>query len=601
LRHRSGTTVSPEPRYKPKGFSKSDDQEIQGNLLLQNLVKDEPLVKLLLAGNDKTSNRDGFIELRDTNNVVGNLVVQVKPVNSQRKKSPCYQLPKHLVGYSQVSGLPFILICYDLSTQKAYWKKIDDSQFEHVSVTQKSVSVPFKDEDRIGPGFPYLTKWQEISTKHLAACELGPKFQHAYSIIQGCHQSENVGLSNLPLDLAGLIQQILETATENIRVRLLEAKKLLKANEPVAATRILEQLQSEIVSREYSPDLVLNLHLCLGSCYTRLENEEMAEASFRKALQISPNSARAQSNLAHVLFIRRKDTGSALKLAETAYRHQPTDDFSAAIYILCLGRAGHLKKIKALVAKHHDYFRDSSFCQMALAQDLRGRGELEKSLPFFDRCISLQPENIHARILRAGTILHILQDEFPTPFHILASPEKCLLPLKFVEQEASAAIEALVSNSDRHALMRAFEICALANVFRNKHRQAISYCDKIVAIMPAYIQAYEIKGRSLFELSKDKEALEALLPVRECLRKGGKQTLAYASYRLKKYGEAANYFDSYIQLTDTDREWFLYAESLWLSGNCELAAKKARELRDAGRLTVELEKDLTLLGCTVQD
>lgn len=586
-------------KYKPKGFSKSDDQEAAGNLLLQNLVRNEPLVKLILAGNDKTPNRDGFIELRDTNNIVGKLEVQVKPVNSQRKKMPAYNLPRHLVGYSQVAGLPFILICYDRSAEKAYWKKIDESLFKDISDTQERVTVFFEEEERIGPGFPYLRRWQEISKEHLEICEMGTQYRTAFSILQQSNPSETLGLSTAPQDLVALIKQLLHTTADKFRTRLQDAKNLLEANEPVAATQLVEQLKKEILSGECSPDVILNLHLCLGSCYTRLEQERKAESCFREALKIDPNSAKAQANLAHVLFICNSDNEEALEFARRAYAADPSNDFAVAIYILCLGKCGKVEAIQSLMSEHGNFFHDSRLIQLALAQDLKGRGELEAALPFFERCVAIEPENVHARILRAETVYLMEQDEIFVSKKIdqLGSNERNLQPLDFVEQEALIAIQALASTSDRHGLMRAFELCALVNMDKKNYFEAISYCDKTIAIMPQHIQTYEIKGRCLFELSECEKALETLHPMLKHLSRAGKQTLAYSSFRLKKYSIAADYFNSYIQLTDTDREWFLYTNSLWLSDNREVATRKVKELRDAGRLTVKLERDLTVLGC----
>ena len=159
-----------QDRFMPKGFSPSDDQEDEGNVILQNLVRGNPRVKLRLSGNDKTPNRDGFIELRNDRNEMGKLELQVRPIDSERKKKQsrlCYQLDASLIGYSLIAGLPFILICYDRETDKAYWKQITEALFDGAKPDQQSKTVEFAAEDEIGDGFLYSDIWLQLATEHL--------------------------------------------------------------------------------------------------------------------------------------------------------------------------------------------------------------------------------------------------------------------------------------------------------------------------------------------------------------------------------------------------------------------------------------------------
>lgn len=162
-----------DSRFKPKSYSKSDDQEDDGNQLVRELLKaDEPYVKLCVGGNDKTVGRDGFVELRNDDHTIGKLEVQMKPVKSRRSKSgiPCFKLPSSLVGHSRFAGLPFILICYDRISRKAYWKLIDESLFLNVGHSQKSVTIFFDPAtESIGKGFPYLQHWRQLAQNHLEA------------------------------------------------------------------------------------------------------------------------------------------------------------------------------------------------------------------------------------------------------------------------------------------------------------------------------------------------------------------------------------------------------------------------------------------------
>ncbi len=159
-----------QDRFVPKEFSPSDDQEDEGNVILQNLVRRNPKVKLRLGGNDKTPNRDGFIELRNEKAVIGKLELQVRPIDSERKKKQnrfCYQLPASLIGHSLVAGLPFILICYDRETNKAYWKHVTQALFDGAKPEQDSKTVEFLAEDEIGDGLSYTDSWLQLVSQHL--------------------------------------------------------------------------------------------------------------------------------------------------------------------------------------------------------------------------------------------------------------------------------------------------------------------------------------------------------------------------------------------------------------------------------------------------
>jgi hypothetical protein len=158
-----------EDRFVPKGFSPSDDQEDEGNVILQNLVRRNPKVKLRLGGNDKTPNRDGFIELRAEKHVIGKLEIQVRPVDSERKKQNrlCYQLDASLIGHSLVAGLPFILVCYDRESDKAYWKHIMEALFDGAKPDQQTKTVEFVAEDEIGDGLSYTDSWLQLVREHL--------------------------------------------------------------------------------------------------------------------------------------------------------------------------------------------------------------------------------------------------------------------------------------------------------------------------------------------------------------------------------------------------------------------------------------------------
>jgi hypothetical protein len=212
--------MASDERFKPKQYSESDDQEDEGNLILRNLTSSNSKIKLRLGGNDKTQDRDGFVELREDNRFIGKLEVQVKPIDSQRKTKPCYQLDASLVGHSKAAGLPFILICYDRDKKLAYWKQIDEGLFANANDTQQSVTVNFDTTlDGIGDGFPYFERWQQLVDNHLEATREWPGLWERLS--------KDISLSSLTPENVEGYQRFIDTVNNGLDGEFYPVKRIL--------------------------------------------------------------------------------------------------------------------------------------------------------------------------------------------------------------------------------------------------------------------------------------------------------------------------------------------------------------------------------------
>jgi hypothetical protein len=104
---------------KPTAYSRTDAPEQEAVTTFLSLI-DAKCVKADIRVRDKVPNVDGTLELVDPSGVpIGKLDVQVRKIPDGTTKYSC---PAELVGYSEVSTLPVLLVCVDTLHKKAYWK-----------------------------------------------------------------------------------------------------------------------------------------------------------------------------------------------------------------------------------------------------------------------------------------------------------------------------------------------------------------------------------------------------------------------------------------------------------------------------------------------
>lgn len=144
---------------KPAPFPQTDAAEQDAVTVFRNLI-DTRYVKAEIKTRDKYPNVDGTVELVDRDQVpFGKLDVQIRKIPHGSTKYSC---PQELVGYSEVSTLPVILVVADPVDEKAYWKLISPTMPEYKE-GQRSFTIYFDPaSDSVDRGGLYIQKWTEI-------------------------------------------------------------------------------------------------------------------------------------------------------------------------------------------------------------------------------------------------------------------------------------------------------------------------------------------------------------------------------------------------------------------------------------------------------
>lgn len=589
--------MSDDDKFVPKGISLSDDQEDAGNLMIQNLVKKNDRVKLRLGGNDKTPNRDGFIELRADGIVIGKLEAQVKPVDRPRKDKKghlCYQLPASLVGHSLVAGLPVVLICYDRDTEKAYWKHVTKALFDGAE-GQNSRTIDFVAQDEIGDGFPYTDSWFELSAKHLEALKLGAMVREAMEQIGG--DKGFTGALDSPEAFAELLKRVQDTAGEKYKTRLEEAQKLFNDFEIVAATKILAPLAEEMAKDKQPANLLFDVFIWLGNCRYRLEEFTKAEDCFREAMKLEPENPRAQTNVAHILYVRNSDKKEAIALAKAGYDKRPDHEHTIATYLMCLSFNKDINKLEEIVCERKELVEKSSVLKLALGQVAKEHGDYASASTLFKKAIELDGKNFHARILYAEGVykqarasgLKLIDEG------IVPDPEASGKELNDAVAELGIAIEFFTKTTDRAALYRAYDIRSVIYMIRGNFDKALADCEKMDAVIPDKEFAKIVRAQIYTQLDRFDEVIPLLEPLVGGGRRDVLQALAYSHYRLKHWDEAASYFTKYInEDSDSDSERLAYIQCLQFSGDKKKAYQLARKLRIAGRAPFVVMREVEL-------
>ncbi len=212
------TNMDKFERFKPSDYSATHKQENRSFLLLQNLTKSNEGVVWRLEGGLR-QDTDGFVELSKDNKFAGKLEIQVRPIDSQRKDTPCYSVEDTLVGHGLRAGLPFLLICYDEEKGRAYWKLISAEIFAGKS-DQRTVTVHFDQErDQIGEGFPYFQRWLEINALHQEAV-------HEYHELWQ-KLSADIALKDLSEETLDAYQRYIDSINNGFDTEFFSIKKLL--------------------------------------------------------------------------------------------------------------------------------------------------------------------------------------------------------------------------------------------------------------------------------------------------------------------------------------------------------------------------------------
>jgi len=201
---------------KPAPYSNTDAAEEQAVLIFKSLL-DPKRIKTDIRTRDKYPNVDGTIELVDRENrPFGKIDIQVRKIGDGQKSYSC---SASLIGYSEVSTLPVLLICVDVSSRIAYWRHITPTMSEYKE-GQNSFTIHFDvASDGIVSDGVYLQKWEEIVFEFQKRITQYPKLQQEIA--------DKLTLKNLPSADIRLFQQYIDTINQLLDDDFLAVKKIL--------------------------------------------------------------------------------------------------------------------------------------------------------------------------------------------------------------------------------------------------------------------------------------------------------------------------------------------------------------------------------------
>jgi tetratricopeptide (TPR) repeat protein len=124
-------------------------------------------------------------------------------------------------------------------------------------------------------------------------------------------------------------QKNFPAAEESFNVALAQDSNYLKPYFELARIYLTQNQQEKAIA-QYKALLEKNpqqpgAQMLLGTLYEAQGKPDLAEAHYRKALEITPDFAPAANNLAYVLVTRNKNIDEALKFAQVAKRKLPND------------------------------------------------------------------------------------------------------------------------------------------------------------------------------------------------------------------------------------------------------------------------------------
>ena len=201
---------------KPTPYSNTDAAEENAVVIFRSLL-DPKRVKADIRTRDKYPNVDGTIELVDQENrPFGKFDIQVKKIGDGKNSYSC---PATLVGYSEVSTLPVLLICTDVSLSKVYWRHITSTMPEYKE-DRDSFTIHFDEaSDSITPDGVYIQKWEEIAYEYRKRIAQYPLLQEEVT--------NKLTLNNLlPKDIR-LFQKYIDTINLLLDDDFLTIKKIL--------------------------------------------------------------------------------------------------------------------------------------------------------------------------------------------------------------------------------------------------------------------------------------------------------------------------------------------------------------------------------------
>lgn len=201
---------------KPAPYSNTDSAENRAVAIFQYKI-DSDYIKADVKTRDKYPNIDGTVEIVDDDNVpLGKIEVQIRAIPSGTRKYSC---PSSLVAYSDVSTLPVVLVCVDVSNEMIYWRSMSSSMPEH-KAGQDSFTITFDpDVDQVDATNLYITRWMELASDYQECIARYPSLREKVE--------NEFGLTNVTASKVVFFQRLADTLNNLLDIDFVAFKRAL--------------------------------------------------------------------------------------------------------------------------------------------------------------------------------------------------------------------------------------------------------------------------------------------------------------------------------------------------------------------------------------
>jgi protein O-mannosyl-transferase len=183
-----------------------------------------------------------------------------------------------------------------------------------------------------------------------------------------------------------------DKAQSNLGNALLAAGKPIDAIHPLQRAIYLMESQPAIVN----PRNLANTINCLGATYLHLGQWKTAEDSFRKSLQIQPNSAYAETNLGRTLFMLKRNDEALLHF-QRAILADPSYAEAHSNYGVLLRVQGNLKEAEAQFLAALQLKPNHIEANVGMGLVLYLRGQFHEAQAFFQKALAERSDNEFVR------------------------------------------------------------------------------------------------------------------------------------------------------------------------------------------------------------
>ncbi len=293
----------------------------------------------------------------------------------------------------------------------------------------------------------------------------------------------------------GVTDPSLEAATA-VEQRLLgkvdAARDLIDAGRPHAGKDLLLRASEEAHSTGASEAVRFRIETNLGAAALELGDLDGARSYFDRALALSPESGKAQLNMALILALVGEIESAVPFLDRAKSSSEVSRSQVASVDILVWATAGDVDAIRAM--NEEEWVQEDAAVSLGVGRALLAAGQLDIAVEALRRAVAIDAESVPARLGLAQALFalgrHRIREERTLPWE--SSPDKAAL----VEAEAwlSAAIERLESFDDRTILHDALAGRAGVRALLGRSAEAVADADRVLSENPSHPVALRNRG-----------------------------------------------------------------------------------------------------------